>query len=239
VARNSTLSIVRRRLCPRRMVCESIVEPTDATSFDRRMFPVLQLDRRLTNPSRARRSLQASPATTTFPSWRVRSKAQVGIIDSGEWKPEVRRIRRSREQAAEIGFGSWRSPARKNGTPCTSFLRMGVAHEPWMRSHPEEWRARRRCSSRRGLLEAQQQRRLFQRGTQALATVDPGLTHYPIVRREHEGFPWWAAEVHARRRPRSPCHDPWVSRLDPGVQHPDSPVVSAAGAAFQEASCCE
>jgi len=125
------------------------------------------------------------------------------------------------------------------------FCEWGVAHEPWMRSHPEEYDGGARAAlliPAADYLKAQQQRRLFQRGyARALAKVDLLVSPtYPIVRREHRGLP-----VVAGRRltlddalrytmPYDLMGLPAVS-LTGGFAHPDAPVgFQLAGAAFQE-----
>jgi aspartyl-tRNA(Asn)/glutamyl-tRNA(Gln) amidotransferase subunit A len=125
------------------------------------------------------------------------------------------------------------------------FCEWGVAHEPWMRSHPEEYDGGARAAlliPAADYLKAQQQRRLFQRGyARALAKVDLLVSPtYPMVRREHRRLP-----VVAGRRftlddalrytmPYDLMGLPAVS-LTGGFAHPDAPVgFQIAGAAFQE-----
>jgi aspartyl-tRNA(Asn)/glutamyl-tRNA(Gln) amidotransferase subunit A len=126
------------------------------------------------------------------------------------------------------------------------FCEWGVAHEPWMRSHPEEYDGGARAAlllPAAEYLKAQQQRRLFQnRYAQALAKVDLLVTPtYPIVRREHRRLP----VVGGRRftlddalrytMPYDLMGLPAVS-LTGGFAEPDAPVgFQLAGAAFQEA----
>ncbi len=126
------------------------------------------------------------------------------------------------------------------------FCEWGVAHEPWMRSHPEEYDGGARAAlliPAADYLKAQQQRRLFQnRYAQALSKVDLLVTPtYPIVRREHRRLP----VVGGRRftlddalrytMPYDLMGLPAVS-LTGGFAHPDAPVgFQLAGAAFQEA----
>jgi aspartyl-tRNA(Asn)/glutamyl-tRNA(Gln) amidotransferase subunit A len=126
------------------------------------------------------------------------------------------------------------------------FCEWGVAHEPWMRSHPEEYDGGARAAlliPAADYLKAQQQRRLFQRGyARALAEVDLLVSPtYPIVRREHRAFP----VVDGRRytlddalrytMPYDLMGLPAVS-LTGGFAHPDAPVgFQLAAAAFQEA----
>ena len=125
------------------------------------------------------------------------------------------------------------------------FCEWGVAHEPWMRSHPEEYDGGARAAlliPAADYLKAQQQRRLFQmRYARALSNVDLLVSPtYPIVRREHRRLP-----VVAGRRftlddalrytmPYDLMGLPAVS-LTGGFAHPDAPVgFQLAGAAFQE-----
>jgi aspartyl-tRNA(Asn)/glutamyl-tRNA(Gln) amidotransferase subunit A len=125
------------------------------------------------------------------------------------------------------------------------FCEWGVAHEPWMRSHPEEYDGGARAAlliPAADYLKAQQQRRLFQRRyARALAKVNLLVSPtYPIVRREHRRLP-----VVAGRRftlddalrytmPYDLMGLPAVS-LTGGFAHPDAPVgFQLAGAAFQE-----
>jgi Asp-tRNA(Asn)/Glu-tRNA(Gln) amidotransferase A subunit family amidase len=126
------------------------------------------------------------------------------------------------------------------------FCEWGVAHEPWMRSHPEEYDGGARAAlliPAADYLKAQQQRRLFQnRYAQALSDVDLLVTPtYPIVRREHRRLP----VVGGRRftlddalrytMPYDLMGLPAVS-LTGGFAEPDAPVgFQLAGAAFQEA----
>jgi len=125
------------------------------------------------------------------------------------------------------------------------FCEWGVAHEPWMRSHPEEYDGGARAAlliPAADYLKAQQQRRLFQTGyARALAKVDLLVSPtYPIVRREHRRLP----VVSGRRftlddalrytMPYDLMGLPAVS-LTGGFAHPDAPVgFQLAGAAFQE-----
>jgi Asp-tRNA(Asn)/Glu-tRNA(Gln) amidotransferase A subunit family amidase len=126
------------------------------------------------------------------------------------------------------------------------FCEWGVAHEPWMRSHPEEYDGGARAAlliPAADYLKAQQQRRLFQRRyAQALSKVDLLATPtYPLVRREHRRFP----VVSGRRltlddalrytMPYDLMGLPAVS-LPGGFAEEDAPVgFQLAGAAFQEA----
>jgi aspartyl-tRNA(Asn)/glutamyl-tRNA(Gln) amidotransferase subunit A len=126
------------------------------------------------------------------------------------------------------------------------FCEWGVAHEPWMRSHPEEYDGGARAAlliPAADYLKAQQQRRLFQEGyARALAKADLLVSPtYPIVRREHRMLP----VVSGRRltlddalrytMPYDLMGLPAVS-LTGGFAHPDAPVgFQLAGAAFQEA----
>ncbi len=126
------------------------------------------------------------------------------------------------------------------------FCEWGVAHEPWMRSHPEEYDGGARAAlliSAADYLKAQQQRRLFQnRYAQALAKVDLLVSPtYPIVRREHRRFP----VVEGRRltlddalrytMPYDLMGLPAIS-LTGGFAESDAPVgFQLASAAFQEA----
>jgi aspartyl-tRNA(Asn)/glutamyl-tRNA(Gln) amidotransferase subunit A len=126
------------------------------------------------------------------------------------------------------------------------FCEWGVAHEPWMRSNPEEYDGGARAAlliPAADYLKAQQQRRLFQkRYAEALAKVDLLVTPtYPIVRREHRRLP----VVEGRRftlddalrytMPYDLMGLPAVS-LTGGFASPDAPVgFQLAGAAFQEA----
>jgi aspartyl-tRNA(Asn)/glutamyl-tRNA(Gln) amidotransferase subunit A len=125
------------------------------------------------------------------------------------------------------------------------FCEWGVAHEPWMRSHPEEYDGGARAAlliPAADYLKAQQQRRLFQRRyAQALSKVDLLVTPtYPLVRREHRRFP----VVSGRRltlddalrytMPYDLMGLPAVS-LTGGFAEPDAPIgFQLAGAAFQE-----
>jgi len=125
------------------------------------------------------------------------------------------------------------------------FCEWGVAHEPWMRSHPEEYDGGARAAlliPAADYLKAQQRRRLFQNGYgRALAKVDLLVSPtYPIVRREHRRLP----VVSGRRftlddalrytMPYDLMGLPAVS-LTGGFAHPDAPVgFQLAGAAFQE-----
>ena len=125
------------------------------------------------------------------------------------------------------------------------FCEWGVAHEPWMRAHPEEYDGGARAAlliPAADYLKAQQQRRLFQTGyARALAKVDLLVSPtYPIVRREHRRLP----VVSGRRftlddalrytMPYDLMGLPAVS-LTGGFAHPDAPVgFQLAGAAFQE-----
>jgi aspartyl-tRNA(Asn)/glutamyl-tRNA(Gln) amidotransferase subunit A len=126
------------------------------------------------------------------------------------------------------------------------FCEWGVAHEPWMRSHPEEYDGGARAAlliPAADYLKAQQQRRLFQRRyAQALEKVDLLVSPtYPIVRRSHRSLP----VVNGRRytlddalrytMPYDLMGLPAVS-LTGDFAHPDAPVgFQLAGAAFQEA----
>ncbi len=126
------------------------------------------------------------------------------------------------------------------------FCEWGVAHEPWMRSHPEEYDGGARAAlliPAADYLKAQQQRRLFQmRYARALAKVDLLVSPtYPVVRREHRSLP----VVGGRRftlddalrytMPYDLMGLPAIS-LTGGFAHPDAPVgFQLAGAAFQEA----
>ncbi len=125
------------------------------------------------------------------------------------------------------------------------FCEWGVAHEPWMRSHPEEYDGGARAAlliPAADYLKAQQQRRLFQMGyARALVKVDLLVSPtYPIVRREHRRLP----VVSGRRftlddalrytMPYDLMGLPAVS-LTGGFAYPDAPVgFQLAGAAFQE-----
>jgi aspartyl-tRNA(Asn)/glutamyl-tRNA(Gln) amidotransferase subunit A len=125
------------------------------------------------------------------------------------------------------------------------FCEWGVAHEPWMRSNPEEYEGGARAAlliPAADYLKAQQQRRLFQkRYAEALAKVDLLVTPtYPIVRREHRRLP----VVEGRRftlddalrytMPYDLMGLPAVS-LPGGFGYPDAPVgFQLASAAFQE-----
>jgi aspartyl-tRNA(Asn)/glutamyl-tRNA(Gln) amidotransferase subunit A len=126
------------------------------------------------------------------------------------------------------------------------FCEWGVAHEPWMRSHPEEYDGGARAAlliPAADYLKAQQQRRLFQEGyARALAKADLLVSPtYPIVRREHRMLP----VVSGRRltlddalrytMPYDLMGLPAVS-LPGGFAEEDAPVgFQLAGAAFQEA----
>jgi aspartyl-tRNA(Asn)/glutamyl-tRNA(Gln) amidotransferase subunit A len=126
------------------------------------------------------------------------------------------------------------------------FCEWGVAHEPWMRSHPQEYEGGSRAAlliPAADYLKAQQRRRVFQRRyAKALAQVDLLVTPtYPIVRREHRRFP----VVGGRRltlddalrytMPYDLMGLPAVS-LPGGFAEEDAPVgFQLAGAAFQEA----
>ncbi len=154
------------------------------------------------------------------------------------------------QKLAEIGFEivNVELPSPEEMMPAMYtifFCEWGVAHEPWMRSHPEEYDGGARAAlliPAADYLKAQQQRRLFQRGyARALAKVDLLVSPtYPIVRREHRGLP-----VVAGRRltlddalrytmPYDLMGLPAVS-LTGGFAHPDAPVgFQLAGAAFQE-----
>ncbi len=126
------------------------------------------------------------------------------------------------------------------------FCEWGVAHEPWMRSHPEEYDGGARAAlliPAADYLKAQQRRRLFQNQyARALSSVDLLVTPtYPIVRREHRRLP----VVGGRRftlddalrytMPYDLMGLPAVS-LTGGFADPDAPVgFQFAGAAFQEA----
>ncbi|MGH9335815.1 MAG: amidase, partial [Vicinamibacteria bacterium] len=74
------------------------------------------------------------------------------------------------------------------------FCEWGVAHEPWMREHPEEYDSGSRAAlliPAADYLKAQQQRRLLQmRFARAMKDVDLlASPTYPIVRREHRRLP--------------------------------------------------
>jgi len=130
------------------------------------------------------------------------------------------------------------------------FCEWGVAHEPWMRSHPEEYDGGGRAAlliPAADYLKAQQQRRLFQlRYARALSQVDLLVSPtYPIVRRDHRSLP----VVGGRRltlddalrytMPYDLMGLPAIS-LTGGFAHPDAPVgFQLAGAAFQEGKVLE
>jgi aspartyl-tRNA(Asn)/glutamyl-tRNA(Gln) amidotransferase subunit A len=126
------------------------------------------------------------------------------------------------------------------------FCEWGVAHEPWMRSHPEEYDGGARAAlliPAADYLKAQQQRRLFQmRYARALSNVDLLVSPtYPIVRREHRRLPMVAGrrftldDALRYTMPYDLMGLPAVS-LTGGFAHPDAPVgFQLAGAAFQEA----
>jgi aspartyl-tRNA(Asn)/glutamyl-tRNA(Gln) amidotransferase subunit A len=125
------------------------------------------------------------------------------------------------------------------------FCEWGVAHEPWMRSHPEEYDGGARAAlliPAADYLKAQQQRRLFQRRyARALETVDLLVSPtYPIVRREHgrlplvEGRRFTLDDALRYTMPYDLMGLPAIS-ITGGFAHPDAPVgFQLAGAAFQE-----
>jgi aspartyl-tRNA(Asn)/glutamyl-tRNA(Gln) amidotransferase subunit A len=74
------------------------------------------------------------------------------------------------------------------------FCEWGVAHEPWMRSHPEEYDGGSRAAlliPAADYIKAQQQRRVFaRRMAEAMRAVDVLVSPtYPIARRSHGGLP--------------------------------------------------
>ena len=74
------------------------------------------------------------------------------------------------------------------------FCEWGVAHEPWMRSHPEEYDGGSRAAlliPAADYLKAQQQRRVFARQVaEGMREVDVLVSPtYPIVRRSHRQLP--------------------------------------------------
>ncbi|MGH9392202.1 MAG: amidase family protein, partial [Vicinamibacteria bacterium] len=166
-------------------------------------------------------------------------------------EPEVLRVFDDvLKKLAEIGFEilevALPSPDEMMPAMYTIFFcEWGVAHEPWMRSHPEEYDGGARAAlliPAADYLKAQQQRRLFQmRYARALSNVDFLVSPtYPIVRREHRRLP----VVSGRRftlddalrytMPYDLMGLPAVS-LTGGFAHPDAPVgFQLAGAAFQE-----
>ncbi len=155
------------------------------------------------------------------------------------------------QKLAEIGFEivevALPSPEEMMPAMYTIFFcEWGVAHEPWMRSHPEEYDGGARAAlliPAADYLKAQQQRRLFQRGyARALARVDFLVSPtYPIVRREHRRLPlvggrrYTLDDALRYTMPYDLMGLPAVS-LTGGFAGPDSPVgFQLAGAAFQEA----
>jgi aspartyl-tRNA(Asn)/glutamyl-tRNA(Gln) amidotransferase subunit A len=167
-------------------------------------------------------------------------------------EPEVLRVFDSVvKKLAELGFElvNVEVPTPEEMMPAmytVFFCEWGVAHEPWMRTHPEEYDGGARAAlliPAADYLKAQQERRLFQnRYAQALARVDLLVSPtYPMVRREHRRLP-----VAAGRRltlddalrytmPYDLMGLPAIS-LTGGFAHPDAPVgFQLAGGAFQEA----
>jgi aspartyl-tRNA(Asn)/glutamyl-tRNA(Gln) amidotransferase subunit A len=126
------------------------------------------------------------------------------------------------------------------------FCEWGVAHEPWMRSNPEEYDGGARAAlliPAADYLKAQQQRRLFHnRYAEALSKVDLLVSPtYPIVRRSHRSLPMVAGRRYTLddalryTMPYDLMGLPAVS-LTGGFAADDAPVgFQLAGAAFQEA----